>query len=149
MTISSQKVVAIKVDFEAGILTKTDIAKKHKINRHTLYKQASKHKWIYGKYTQEITKITEEKSLQNLIGQQVDRATGITNQFLGDIDKHRQLLMLTTNELVKTYNEYKDKKTGVLGRIGCFSFNGNKIITAGGGGMVVTGDDQLAEGAGL
>jgi perosamine synthetase len=32
---------------------------------------------------------------------------------------------------------YNDKHTGTLGDIGCFSFNGNKTITTGGGGMVV------------
>ena len=34
--------------------------------------------------------------------------------------------------------EYRDRKTGNLADIGCFSFNGNKIITTGGGGMLVT-----------
>lgn len=34
--------------------------------------------------------------------------------------------------------------TGTLGDIGCFSFNGNKIITTGGGGMIVTGDAEYA-----
>lgn len=42
-------------------------------------------------------------------------------------------------------SEYKLKKTGSFGRLGCFSFNGNKIITTGGGGMVVTDDKRLAE----
>lgn len=41
-------------------------------------------------------------------------------------------------------SEYKERKTGSFGKIGCFSFNGNKIITTGGGGMVVTNDDELA-----
>jgi len=41
-------------------------------------------------------------------------------------------------------SEYKSKKTGSWGEIGCFSFNGNKIITTGGGGMVVTDDEALA-----
>ena len=41
-------------------------------------------------------------------------------------------------------SQYKGKKTGSLGKIGCFSFNGNKIITTGGGGMVVTDDQALA-----
>ena len=39
---------------------------------------------------------------------------------------------------------YKEKKTGSLGKVGCFSFNGNKIITTGGGGMVVTDDEFIA-----
>lgn len=33
---------------------------------------------------------------------------------------------------------------GTIGRIGCFSFNGNKVITTGGGGMCVTADPALA-----
>ena len=33
---------------------------------------------------------------------------------------------------------YKGKATGTFGAIGCFSFNGNKVITTGGGGMVTT-----------
>ncbi len=40
-------------------------------------------------------------------------------------------------------SEYKRKKTGSFGKAGCFSFNGNKIITAGGGGMIVTDDEVL------
>ena len=36
---------------------------------------------------------------------------------------------------------------GTVGRIGCFSFNGNKIITTGGGGMLVTDDAELARRA--
>lgn len=42
-------------------------------------------------------------------------------------------------------SEYKGKKTGSFGEMGCFSFNGNKIITTGGGGMVVTDSGYLAD----
>jgi len=38
-------------------------------------------------------------------------------------------------------SKYKGKYTGTFGDLGCFSFNGNKTITTGGGGMVV-GDDE-------
>lgn len=37
------------------------------------------------------------------------------------------------------------KHTGTLGDFGCFSFNGNKIITTGGGGMIVTADGKNAD----
>lgn len=40
---------------------------------------------------------------------------------------------------------YKGKQTGTFGVFGCFSFNGNKLITTGGGGMVVTDDVSRAE----
>ena len=43
--------------------------------------------------------------------------------------------------------EYKGKKVGALGHIGCFSFYANKIITTGEGGMVVTNSPNLAEKA--
>jgi perosamine synthetase len=41
--------------------------------------------------------------------------------------------------------EYKGRKVGSFGYISCFSFYGNKIITTGEGGMVLTNDDELAE----
>lgn len=44
-------------------------------------------------------------------------------------------------------SEYKGASTGSFGRIGCFSFNGNKIITTGGGGMIVTSDEDIAKRA--
>lgn len=39
---------------------------------------------------------------------------------------------------------YKDKHTGSFGTFGTFSFNGNKTVTCGGGGAVVTNDQALA-----
>lgn len=38
---------------------------------------------------------------------------------------------------------YKRKYTGTIGDLGCFSFNGNKIITTGGGGMVSGNNKRL------
>jgi perosamine synthetase len=43
--------------------------------------------------------------------------------------------------------EYRRRKAGSIGDIGCFSFYANKIITCGEGGMVVTKDDAIAEKA--
>jgi len=42
---------------------------------------------------------------------------------------------------------YKAKQTGVLGKIGAYSFNGNKTITCGGGGIVVTDDEVIGKRA--
>jgi aminotransferase in exopolysaccharide biosynthesis len=41
----------------------------------------------------------------------------------------------------------RDRHTGTVGDIGCYSFNGNKIITTGGGGMIVTAVAAWAEKA--
>jgi perosamine synthetase len=42
---------------------------------------------------------------------------------------------------------YKNKHTGTFGQLGVLSFNGNKIITAGGGGCIITNDKLLAKKA--
>lgn len=40
---------------------------------------------------------------------------------------------------------YKGKHTGSFGKLGVFSFNGNKIVTCGGGGMIVTQNEDLGK----
>jgi perosamine synthetase len=44
-------------------------------------------------------------------------------------------------------SSYKGKKCGGLAPLGCLSFNGNKIVTSGGGGAILTDDEVLATGA--
>ncbi len=39
------------------------------------------------------------------------------------------------------------RHTGTVGEMGCYSFNGNKIITTGGGGMLVTDNEEYASKA--
>jgi aminotransferase in exopolysaccharide biosynthesis len=48
---------------------------------------------------------------------------------------------------VYTTGEWKGCHTGTLAELGCVSFNGNKIITTGGGGMILTNNPALAEKA--
>lgn len=43
--------------------------------------------------------------------------------------------------------KYKGKASGTFGRIGIYSFNGNKIITTSGGGMLITEDEAFAKKA--
>jgi len=47
------------------------------------------------------------------------------------------------------YNDgkFSGKHPGTIGKLGSLSFNGNKIITTGGGGMILTDDKELAERA--
>ena len=48
---------------------------------------------------------------------------------------------------IYTSGKYKGRHTGTIGKLGCLSFNGNKIITTGGGGMILTDDETLADKA--
>ena len=60
-------------------------------------------------------------------------------------DEHYIFLIEDAAESVGTL--YKNRHTGTFGQLGAMSFNGNKIITAGGGGCIVTDDKTLAEKA--
>ncbi|OGJ55167.1 aminotransferase DegT [Candidatus Peribacteria bacterium RIFCSPHIGHO2_02_FULL_49_16] len=57
-------------------------------------------------------------------------------------DRHRLFVIEDAAEVHGA--KYKGKYCGSMGDVGCFSFYGNKIITTGEGGMVVTNDDALA-----
>lgn len=46
-----------------------------------------------------------------------------------------------------TSGVYKNRHTGTIGDFGVYSFNGNKIITTGGGGMIITANRKLAKKA--
>lgn len=44
-------------------------------------------------------------------------------------------------------SKYNGRHTGTFGNIGILSFNGNKIITTGGGGMILTNNEQIGRTA--
>ncbi|WP_338778815.1 aminotransferase class I/II-fold pyridoxal phosphate-dependent enzyme [Metabacillus sp. FJAT-52054] len=54
--------------------------------------------------------------------------------------KHNVVIIEDAAESLGTY--YKGKHTGTFGDYGIFSFNGNKIITTSGGGMLVSNDEE-------
>ena len=60
-------------------------------------------------------------------------------------DKYHVFLIEDAAESVGS--TYKGKHTGTFGQVGIMSFNGNKIITGGGGGCIVTNDKALAKKA--
>lgn len=62
--------------------------------------------------------------------------------------KYHLKVIEDATEALGTYYEtgiYKGHMTGTLGDFGAFSFNGNKIITTGGGGMLVTHNKKALE----
>jgi aminotransferase in exopolysaccharide biosynthesis len=65
------------------------------------------------------------------------------------IEKNIIIIEDATESLGTYYNKgsYKGKHTGTIGEFGCLSFNGNKIITTGGGGMLLIKDVRLAKRA--
>ncbi len=59
--------------------------------------------------------------------------------------KHHIAVVEDAAESLGSY--YKGKHTGTFGIAGAISFNGNKTLTNGGGGVIITNDDQLAKRA--
>lgn len=68
----------------------------------------------------------------------MDRLMKIANE-------HKLVVIEDSTEALGSY--YKEKHAGSFGKMGTFSYNGNKIITTGGGGMIVTSDEALAKRA--
>jgi aminotransferase in exopolysaccharide biosynthesis len=60
-------------------------------------------------------------------------------------DKYKIPLVEDAAESLGSF--YHQVHTGTIGKLSALSFNGNKIITTGGGGMILTNDDWLAERA--
>lgn len=59
--------------------------------------------------------------------------------------QHNLIVIEDSTEALGSY--YKGQHAGSFGLMGTFSYNGNKIITTGGGGMIVTNDEALAKKA--
>lgn len=61
-------------------------------------------------------------------------------------EKYNLQVIEDSTEAIGTYyieGKYKGKHAGTIGHIGVYSFNGNKIITTGGGGMIVSDNDDF------
>lgn len=74
---------------------------------------------------------------------------------LGNMCNMERLMQIANNFQIRVVEDateslgsyYKNQHSGTFGLFGCVSFNGNKIITTGGGGMILTNDEKLAKRA--
>lgn len=84
-----------------------------------------------------ITKKTKAIIPVHLYGQSADM-----DEILAIAKKHK---LLVVEDAAEAHGAtYKEKLCGSMGNAGCFSFYGNKILTTGEGGMMVTNDDAVA-----
>lgn len=60
-------------------------------------------------------------------------------------ERHGLVLVEDAAESLGT--TYRGRHAGTFGRLACLSFNGNKIVTTGGGGAILTADPELARRA--
>lgn len=104
-----------------------------------------------GLYLSEISEIREEGCFNKKTGRRI-KAVLAMHTFghpvdldpLAEICHHYQLeLIEDAAESLGSY--YKGRHTGHWGKLSAFSFNGNKVITTGGGGAILTNDEPLAK----
>lgn len=67
------------------------------------------------------------------------------DEIMAICEKHNVPLIEDAAESLSS--TYKGKQTGTFGKIGIYSFNGNKIITTSGGGMMVSDEEALTKQA--
>lgn len=102
---------------------------------------------------------TSENGLVNKKSKRVIKAIVIVHIF-GNMANMERLMEIASKYNLKvvedatealgsycTSGKYKGKFTGTIGDFGVYSFNGNKIITTGGGGILVAKENKLAEKA--
>jgi len=65
------------------------------------------------------------------------------NELVAICERHCIALVEDAAESIGSF--YKNRHTGTFGLLGAFSFNGNKTITCGGGGVIITNDEKLAK----
>lgn len=71
---------------------------------------------------------------------------------MGDMNKLMEIASKFHLDVIEDSTEalgsyFQKKHAGIFGKFGVFSFNGNKIISTGGGGVIVTNDEELAKKA--
>ncbi|MGE5628570.1 MAG: LegC family aminotransferase [Solirubrobacterales bacterium] len=87
-----------------------------------------------------ITKKTKAIIPVHIYGQLVDM-----DKIMEIADKYNLYVIEDATESLGSV--YKGKMAGTIGDIGCFSFNGNKLITTGAGGMLVTNNCEIGNRA--
>ncbi len=105
------------------------------------------------KFLSEETEIKNGKSVYKKDGRRIKAIMPVhvlgnmcnMDRLLQIAKKYNLVVIEDATEALGSY--YKDKHAGTFGLMGTFSYNGNKIITTGGGGMIITDDESLAKRA--
>lgn len=102
-------------------------------------------------YLREIAIVKREVCINRLTGRPIRAVVPMhtfghpvdLDKLLAVCEKYRLVLVEDAAESLGSF--YKDKHTGTFGKLAALSFNGNKIVTTGGGGAILTNDPELAK----
>ena len=92
------KMASIKTDYEAGIQSKVDIAKKHGISSVTLWRHANKGNWSYGRLREEVLESMSEEALKRL------------GKLTGSIIEEHVMLLSTLRQQILTATDTSEIK---------------------------------------
>jgi len=102
-------------------------------------------------YLQEIADVKPEGCFNKQTGRRI-KAVVPMHTFGHPVDLDRLLevcesfnLVLVEDAAESLGSMYKGKHTGNWGKVSALSFNGNKVVTTGGGGAILTNDEQLGK----
>jgi len=112
MALSDSKILKIKVDYESGKLSKTQIGNVHKVSQPTIRKLAATHDWVFQKNFQEISEIVEQKSIERIIEVEVDKTVKENDNFQSAVNRIEFLVMKYIKELEELQESIdKESKT--------------------------------------
>ncbi len=117
------------------------------VDRHTLGLSALKLKAFLEKKTEQRNGICYHKQTGKRIAACVPMHTfghAVELEQMMQICKEHNIA-LVEDAAESIGSKYKDKHTGRYGLLGAFSFNGNKTVTSGGGGVIITDDEKIAK----
>ena len=102
-------------------------------------------------YLNKIVKFKDDKCINKLTGKTIKAIVpvhvfGHPCDIQGIIKIAKKFNLIVVEDAAEALGSfYKKKHLGTFGDAGCVSFNGNKIITTGGGGMIITNKKVLAK----
>ena len=154
-------IAGVRAGDEVLITTLTFIAPANAIvycGAHPVFVDVDEHHWQMDpeatrRFCEEGCRFDGERLINRTTGRAVTAIVLV--HFLGmpaDVDAFQALatrynLTLIEDAAQALGTRFGSRMVGGFGRMGCYSFYGNKLITAGGGGMLVTDDPALAERA--
>jgi perosamine synthetase len=100
-------------------------------------------------FLDEFAEIREEGTFNKKTGKKISACLPMhTFGFIGQIDRIISIckkwnIPVAEDAAEALGSSYKGKSAGTFGNMGAFSFNGNKIITSGGGGAIITNNRTL------
>lgn len=105
------------------------------------------------RFLEEECTVREETTINNTTGRRVSAIVpvhvfGTAADMDAILDIARDYHLVVVEDASESLGSlYKGRQCGGLAPIGCLSFNGNKIVTSGGGGAILTNDEPVAKQA--